>query len=111
MRGPAAEPVPHSVRPEMCCLVTTLVFLGPRAAIVIWWLVQPLAWQTAFSTWVWPLLGFLLLPWTTLAYVLVAPGGVVGADWLLVILALLVDVAGYAGGGYGNRSRAPGYVR
>ena len=89
----------------MCCLVTSLFFLGPRAAIVVWWLLQPLRWQATFSTFVWPLLGFLFLPWTTLAYVVVAPGGVAGAEWLLLAIAFVVDLAGYAGGGYGNRGR------
>jgi hypothetical protein len=95
----------------MCCLVTSLFFLGPRAAILVWWLLQPLRWQAAFDTYIWPVLGFLLLPWTTLAYVVVAPGGVFGAEWLLIVLAVLVDLAGYAGGGYGNRDRVPGYAR
>jgi hypothetical protein len=94
----------------MCCLVTSLFFLGPRAAIIVWWLLEPLRWQRTFDTFIWPFLGFLLLPWTTLAYVVVAPGGVIGADWLLLILAVLVDIASYAGGGYGNRGRAARYA-
>jgi len=94
----------------MCCLVSSLFLLGPRAAIVVWYLIQPLRWEATFSTFVWPLLGFLFLPWTTLAYVVVAPGGVVGADWILLLLGVLVDIAGYAGG-YGNRGRARDFVR
>ncbi len=93
----------------MCCFWTVLVFLGPRAAILIWWLAQPLRWQAAFTTWVWPLLGFIFLPWLTLMYVIVAPGGIVGFDWVWLGLALLADIAMYAGGGYGNRNRMPGY--
>ena len=94
----------------MCCLVTSLFVLGPRAAILVWWLLEPQRWQRTFDTFIWPVLGFLLLPWTTLAYVVVAPGGVTGADWLLLGLALLVDLAGYAGG-YGSRGRVPRYSR
>jgi hypothetical protein len=93
----------------MCCLFTTLVFLGPRAAILIWWLVEPLRWQTTFDTFWWPLLFFIFLPWTLLMYVGVAPGGVVGFDWLWLGLALLVDIASYSGGAFGNRQRIPGY--
>jgi hypothetical protein len=92
----------------MCCFFTTLVFLGPRAAILIWWLVNPVRWQATFSSFIWPLLGFLFVPWTTLMYVLVAPGGVVGFDWLWLGLAVLADIGMYAGGGYGNRDRIPG---
>jgi hypothetical protein len=92
----------------MCCFFTTLVFLGPRAAILIWWLVNPVRWQATFSSFIWPLLGFLFVPWATLMYVLVAPGGVVGFDWIWLGLAVLADISMYAGGGYGNRDRIPG---
>ena len=62
----------------MCCLVTTLALLGPRAGIVVWWLLQPGRWSVTFDSFLWPLLGFVFLPWTTLMYVVVAPGGVTG---------------------------------
>jgi hypothetical protein len=94
----------------MCCLWTTLVFLGPRAGILIWWLAAPARWQLTFATWVWPLLGFLFLPWTTLMYVAIAPGGIYGLSWLWIGLAVVADIAMYAGGGYGNRRRMPGYT-
>jgi hypothetical protein len=42
-------------------------------------------------------------------YVLVAPGGIEGWDWLWLGLALVADISSYAGGGYGNRRRIPGY--
>ena len=77
----------------------------------MWWLLQPVRWQATFDTFIWPALGFLFLPWTTLAYVVVAPGGVFGADWLLLALAVFIDIAGYVGGGYGNRERVSGYAR
>jgi hypothetical protein len=94
----------------MCCLVTSLLFLGPRAAIVVWWLLQPVRWSTSFSTWVWPVLGFLFLPWTTLAFVVVAPSGIIGAEWLVIALGLLLDITSYTGG-YGNRNRATSYAQ
>jgi hypothetical protein len=43
-------------------------------------------------------------------YVLVAPQGVTGFDWLFLGIAVLADIAGYAGTGYGNRNRMPGYA-
>ena len=67
----------------MCCIFTLLVVLGPRVAGVIWWLVRPALWQTAFNTIIWPILGLIFLPWTTLMYMLVFPGGVVGFEWVL----------------------------
>ena len=93
----------------MCCFFTTLLLLGPRAAILIWWLINPVRWQATFDTWIWPLLGFIFLPWTTLMYVLVASGGVIGFDWVWIGLAVVADIGMYVGGGYGNRDRIPGY--
>ena len=94
----------------MCCFYTVLIFLGPRAAIIVWWLVDPVRWQTTFNTFFWPLLGFLFLPWSTLMCVLVAPGGVNSWDFLWLGLAVLADISMYLGGGYGNRDRVPGYT-
>jgi len=91
----------------MCCFFTTLVLLGPRIANLIWWLFNPVRWELAFSSVIWPILGIIFVPWTTLIYVLVAPGGVVGFDWLWIGLAVLADIGMYAGGGYGNRDRVP----
>jgi hypothetical protein len=93
----------------MCCLFTTMALLGPRIAIVVWGLAQPTRWELAFSNFVWPLLGFLFLPWTTLMYVMVAPNGVTGIDWLWIVVAVIVDLGSYSGGAYGNRDRIKGY--
>jgi hypothetical protein len=83
----------------MCCLVAVLGLFGPRLGILIWYIADPLRWQASFDTWIWPLLGSLFLPWTTLMYVVVAPGGVHGFDWLWIGLAVVVDIAFYAGQG------------
>jgi hypothetical protein len=96
----------------MCCFLTLFVVLGPRIAGIFWWIVQPARWvgvAGAFDTWLWPALGLAFLPFTTLMYVAVAPGGVTGWDWLWVGLAVALDIGSYAGGGYGNRNRIPGY--
>ena len=90
----------------MCCMLTSLFLFGPRLAILVWWLVDMSRWESAFNSFIVPLLGFLFLPWTTLFWVLVAPtGDVSGFDWVWLALGLVIDIAGYAGGGYGNRGR------
>ena len=91
----------------MCCFLTTLFLLGPRAAILVWWLINPLRFELAFSSFFWSFLGFLILPWTTLMYLAVwSPvNGVYGFDWVILGLGLLADIASYTGGGYGNRRR------
>ena len=94
----------------MCCFFSTVLFLGPRAAVLIWWLIRPVYYQVVFNSFIWPLLGLIFAPWTTLMYLLVAPGGVFGIDWLWMSFAILADLGTYAGGGYGNRDRIRGYT-
>ncbi len=98
----------------MCCAFLALVLAGPRVFGALWWIFQPGRWQLAFNNfmggaiwWLWPILGIIFLPWTTLMYVIVAPGGVTGLDWLWVGLTLVVDIASYTGGL--GRKRIPGY--
>jgi hypothetical protein len=92
----------------MCCVVAALFALGPRAAILFWWLIEPVRWGAAFDTFLLPFIGFLILPWTTLMYVLVYPGGIEGFDYIWLGLAVAFDVFSWAGGGYTNRDRLPG---
>ena len=91
------------------CLFLSLLLFGPRVVIIFWWIAEPLRWSAAFDTVILPLLGFLFLPWTTLMYVLVSPGGVEGIDLLWIGLAVAADLASYAGGAIGGRGRVPGY--
>ena len=96
----------------MCCFFLGLVFLGPRIAGALWWLFRPAFWFAAFNSWsgiwwIWPFLGLLFLPWTTIMYVMVARGGVTGLDWLWLGIMLIADIASYGGGA--GRQRIPGY--
>lgn len=89
----------------MCCFFTVLIFLGPRFAGIVWWILQPNRWVgVVFDSFIWPVLGLIFLPWSTLMYVAVAPGGVNGLlEWGFLILAIIIDIGAYAGGGIGNR--------
>jgi hypothetical protein len=93
----------------MCCIFTTLLLLGPRFGVLIWWLIRPVYVNAIFNTWIWPFLGLIFLPWTTLMYLVVGGGGIIGFDWVWLGLAFLADIASYSGGAYGNRDRIPGY--
>jgi hypothetical protein len=93
------------------CAFLALLLAGPRAAILIWYLFVPGRWENAFHSYafVWPLLGALFLPWTTLAFVLVAPhGDVSGAfGWVLLAMGLILDLATFASSGdRGRRYRS-----
>jgi hypothetical protein len=92
----------------MCCILTVLALIGPRAAIIVWWIADPSRWDRAFSTFVWPLVGFIFAPWTTLMYVAVEP--VHGFDWVWIALALFVDISLNTGGAYRNRERVTVYT-
>ena len=81
----------------MCLLIAALVF-SPRIVMVLWWLLDMSRWSSTFDTVLLPILGFLLAPWTTLMYVLVAPGGLSVVDWILLGIALLVDLGAIGGG-------------
>ena len=84
-----------------CCLLVLIGLFSPRLAIFL------LAIFTndlsrAFDSWLVPLLGFFLLPWTTLVYTLLwtTSRHVNGVEWVLVAAAFLLDV-GVVGGGQG----------
>jgi hypothetical protein len=81
----------------MCCLALLTLGLGPRIALLAWWIFGEKV-DVAFDTWFWPFLGLLLLPWTTLFYVIAwsAPGGVEGAEWLIPALGLVLDIMTYS---------------
>jgi hypothetical protein len=81
----------------MCLVIFALIF-SPRIVMVLWWLLDMARWAATFDSPLLPILGFLLAPWTTLMYVLVAPGGVGGGDWLLLGIAVLVDLGALGGG-------------
>jgi hypothetical protein len=86
------------------CLVLLLAFLSPRLAIVITWLFSNVM-ERAYDGFLVPILGFLFLPWTMLAYAWMYDSGraVEGIEWFLVGLAFLVDLGSYGGGMRGRR--------
>jgi hypothetical protein len=91
-----------------CCFA---IFAGmfPRLADILIWIARPTAFMAAFNNNIlWPILGIIFVPWTTMMYVIVFPGGVNGWDWLWLGLGLLGDIAWWAGGGF--RRRVPGYT-
>jgi hypothetical protein len=79
----------------MCCVALLAFGFGPRLALLLVWIFGDRV-DRAFDSWVWPFLGLLFLPWTTLMYIIVwGPGGVDGAEWILVAFGVLLDIASY----------------
>lgn len=88
----------------MPCLVVALAFFSPRLALVAMALFSDVL-SRAMDGWLLPLLGFFILPWTTLAYAFMWNYGtntVSGFEWFVVGFAFLVDLGAY-GGSYNAR--------
>jgi hypothetical protein len=81
----------------VACLVVLLAFISPRLALFAIFLFSDLL-SRAFDSWLVPLLGFFLLPWTTLAYAVTwsSSDQVAGFEWFIVILAFCFDMGSYA---------------
>jgi hypothetical protein len=83
------------------CLIALFALIGPRVALVFTWIFSGMIGR-AIDSWFVAVLGFLLLPWTTLAYVVmydVGPGfEVEGIEWFLVGLAFVLDISSWVGG-------------
>ena len=101
----------------MCCFTTIFLVLVSRIGIVVWWLLNPLShdlpfanWTLpgglAFPAWLWTVVGAIFVPWTTLAYLILSPGGIAGYEWIILGIALLIDLAGHSGS-YRHRRRIP----
>jgi hypothetical protein len=94
---------------EMACLFALFAGVFPRLAVLILWIARPERIDAAFSTFLWPLLGIIFLPFATLIYVLLyTPGrGLSGWDWFWVVLAALLDI-GHWGASATQRNQIPG---
>jgi len=90
----------------MPCLVLILLVAFPRIALVLLFLFSNYL-QRAYHGLIVPLVGFLFLPLTTLAYAWMMNSGlpVAGVNLLILILAVVVDLGGLGGGAYHQRSR------
>lgn len=84
----------------MPCLVALIALISPRLALFAIFLFSDLL-SDAFDSWFVPLLGFFLLPWTTLAYALMwsSSDQVTGFEWFIVVLAFFLDLGSYASRG------------
>ena len=85
--------------------VVELVIIGslhfwPRLFILGFWIFDEQL-GDAFSSWVIPALGFLIAPWTTVAYAFmwgVSSDRVAGVEWLVVGAAVVADLLTWWGG-------------
>ncbi len=88
----------------MCCVLVLLAFLGPRLVLFLLWLLTNYL-SRAFDAFLLPFLGFLFLPWPTIAWAIAQNefGGLSGVGLLIVVLGLLADIGVLGGGARGRR--------
>jgi hypothetical protein len=89
-----------------CCLVAGVAAASPRIILFGMWLFTDYIGR-AYETWIWPFLGFLFLPTTTIAYSIAANefGGFRGWGAVVVAAGVVIDVLIYSGG-KGSRGSA-----
>jgi len=90
----------------MPCLLLILFLAFPRIALVLMFLFSNYL-QRAYNGLLIPLLGFIFLPLTTLAYAWMENShqAIAGINLIILIIAVIIDVGGLGGGEYHRRSR------
>jgi hypothetical protein len=90
----------------MPCLLLILFLAFPRIALLLLFIFSNYL-QRAYHGLILPLLGFLFLPLTTLAYAWMVNTRqpTTGVNLLILIIAVVIDLGGLGGGEYHRRSR------
>jgi hypothetical protein len=83
----------------VCCVLVLLALVGPRFVLFLLWLLTDYL-SRAFDNFLLPLVGFVFLPWTTLAYAFAQNdlGGLNGLGLLVLVLGFLIDLGTLGGG-------------
>src|SRR3954447_7050419 len=105
VEGPLDRPPRAGYCRAMGCILALLALISPRLVLFLLAIFSDVL-SRAYDSWVIPLIGFFVLPWTTLTYAAFWDWGaghhVVGFEWFFVILAFLIDLGAY---GQGRRAR------
>jgi len=90
----------------MPCLLLILSLVFPRIALLLLFIFSNYL-QRAYHGLILPLLGFLFLPLTTLAYAWMVNTRqpTTGVNLLILIIAVVIDLGGIGSGEYHRRSR------
>lgn len=89
----------------MCCPLLLLLVFGPRVVLVILFFLTNYIGH-AYHGLLLPLLGFIFLPWTTLAYAWIINSGhsIDGIYLIVLVITVIVDLGAH-GGGYRHSRR------
>ncbi len=90
----------------MYCLVGCIGLVTPRLAIVLVVIFSDYIGR-AYDTLMWPVLGFLFMPTTTLAYAwaINSRGSVEGLQLVVVVIAVLIDLGMIGGSARAGREK------
>ncbi len=90
----------------MPCLLVILLLAFPRIALALLFFFSNYL-QRAYHGLISPLLGFVFLPLTTLAYAWMVNTRqpIEGINLLILVVAIVIDAGGLGGGEYHRRSR------
>jgi hypothetical protein len=89
-----------------CCLLF-VILLFPRVAIVLMWIFSTYLQRAFHGGLLLPLLGFIVLPLTTIVYAWELNSGMpaAGINLLWLLLAVLIDLGGLGGGAHRQSRR------
>lgn len=90
------------------CALAFAIVVAPRVMLLLAWLFSE-RWDNVWGgAWLWPLLGLVIAPYTTVMYMLVwTPAGIAGWDWMWIGLGVLLDLVKW-GQLFQNRHAIPG---
>jgi len=90
----------------MPCLLVIILLAFPRLALALLFIFSNYL-ERAYHGLILPLLGFVFLPLTTLAYAWMVNTRqpTAGINLLILVVAVVIDVGGLGGGEYHRRSR------
>lgn len=81
----------------MGCLIVICAMFVPRITLFVLWAFTSVT-KEVFEGWFWPFMGFLFMPFTTLAYIAAkcwAENGQISGWWIvLMVVAVLFDIGG-----------------
>ncbi|MBX3385874.1 MAG: hypothetical protein KF768_04835 [Phycisphaeraceae bacterium] len=88
----------------MTCLLALLALIFPRLTIILLWIFSSYIGDAFGGKVLWPILGFLFMPMTLLAYAfgINQNGSIDGIYLVLVIIAVLIDLGIIGGSAYGG---------
>jgi hypothetical protein len=88
----------------MCCWILIAFAFAPRAALVFMWLFTSRI-SLAFESILLPLVGFFIMPWTTLTDTLVSLNGLNIFEIVLMVAAVGADLGIWGGGAKKRKSQ------